>query len=63
MTLTVGDLELEFPDGSAGNATFKWTGVTVDWEDGEVIKVSIAAHCRGRRTSPRPTLPPPASPP
>ena len=42
MTLTVGDLELEFPEGSAGNATFKWTEVTVDWQDGEVIRVSIA---------------------
>ena len=42
MTLTVGDLTLEFPDGSAGNATFKWTSVTVDWEGGDVVKVSIA---------------------
>ena len=41
MTLTVGDLELEFPAGSSGEGSFKWTGVDVDWKDGDTIAVSI----------------------
>ncbi len=41
MTLKVGDLELEFPVGSSENSSFKWTGVEVDWEDGDTIAVSI----------------------
>ena len=41
MTLHVGNLTLEFPTGSSGNGSFKWTEVDVDWEDGETIAVSI----------------------
>ncbi len=41
LTLVVGDLTLEFPPGSSGNASFKWTDVDVDWEDGQTISVSI----------------------
>ena len=41
MTLIVGELTLEFPPGSSGNSSFKWTDVDVDWEDGETIPVSI----------------------
>ena len=41
MTLQVGDLVLEFPAGSSGNGSFKWTEIDVDWEDGETIAVSI----------------------
>ena len=41
MTLKVGDLDLEFPSGSSGEASFKWTDVDLDWEDGETIAVSI----------------------
>ena len=41
MTLKVGDLSLEFPAGSSGESSFKWTEVDVDWEDGETIPVSI----------------------
>ena len=40
-TLIVGDLTLEFPAGSSGEQSFKWTGVDLDWEDGETIAVSI----------------------
>ena len=40
-TLIVGDLTLEFPEGSSGNASFKWANVGVDWEDGQTIAVSI----------------------
>ena len=41
MTLKVGDLELEFPAGSSKESSFKWTGVDVDWKDGDTIAVSI----------------------
>ena len=41
MTLHVGDLALEFPEGSSGNGSFKWTEIDVDWEDGETITVHI----------------------
>ena len=41
LTLIVGELTLEFPPGSSGNSSFKWTDVDVDWEDGETIPVSI----------------------
>ena len=41
LTLIVGELALEFPPGSSGNSSFKWTDVDVDWEDGETIPVSI----------------------
>ena len=41
LTLIVGDLTLEFPLGSSGNGSFKWTDVDVDWEDGQTISVSI----------------------
>ena len=41
LTLIVGDLTLEFPPGSSGNGSFKWTNVDVDWEDGQTISVSI----------------------
>ena len=40
-TLQVGDLTLEFPEGSSGESSFKWTDVDVDWRDGETISVSI----------------------
>ena len=41
LTLIVGELKLEFPPGSSGNSSFKWTDVDVDWEDGETIQVRI----------------------
>ena len=41
LTLIVGELTLEFPPGSSGNSSFKWTDVDVDWKDGETIPVSI----------------------
>ena len=41
LTLIVGDLTLEFPPGSSGNGSFKWTDVDVDWEDGQTMSVSI----------------------
>ena len=37
----VGDLTLEFPAGSSGEQSFKWTNVDLDWEDGQTIAVSI----------------------
>ena len=40
-TLIVGDLTLEFPAGSSGEQSFKWTNAGVDWTDGETIAVSI----------------------
>ena len=40
-TLIVGDLTLEFPAGSSGEQSFKWTDVDLDWEDGQTIAVSI----------------------
>ena len=40
-TLIVGDLTLEFPAGSSGEQSFKWTDVDLDWEDGEKIAVRI----------------------
>ena len=39
--LIVGDLTLEFPAGSSGEQSFKWTGVELGWEDGQTIAVSI----------------------
>ena len=41
LTLIVGDLQLEFPAGSSGNGSFKWTDLDLDWQDGETIAVSI----------------------
>ena len=41
MSLIVGGLKLAFPDGSSGDATFKWTNVGPDWEDGQTIAVRI----------------------
>ena len=41
LTLIVGELTLEFPPGSSGNSSFKWTDVDADWEDGETIQVRI----------------------
>ena len=41
LTLIIGELTLEFPPGSSGNSSFKWTDVDVDWEDGETIPMSI----------------------
>ena len=41
LTLIVGDLQLEFPPGSSGNGSFKWTDLDLDWQDGETIAVSI----------------------
>ena len=43
LTLQAGDLSLEFPEGSSGESSFKWTGVYVDWEDGQTISASIVA--------------------
>ena len=40
-TLQVGALTLEFPAGSSGEGSFKWTDVDVDWEDGETVPVRI----------------------
>ena len=40
-TLKVGDLTLEFPAGSSGQSSFRWTDVDVDWEDGQTISVRI----------------------
>ena len=40
-TLIVGDLTLEFPAGSSGEQSFKWTNVGPDWEDGQTTSVSI----------------------
>ena len=40
-TLIVGDLTLEFPAGSSGEQSFKWTNVELGWEDGQTIAVSI----------------------
>ena len=40
-TLIVGGLTLEFPAGSSGEQSFKWTGVDLDWQDGQTIAVSI----------------------
>ncbi|WP_420621173.1 choice-of-anchor R domain-containing protein [Candidatus Poriferisodalis sp.] len=40
-TLVVGDLFLEFPEDSSGASSFKWTGVDVDWEDGQVVHARI----------------------
>ena len=39
--LIVGGLTLEFPAGSSGEQSFKWTNVDLDWEDGQTIAVSI----------------------
>ena len=41
LTLIVGDLQLEFPPGSSGNGSFKWTDVDVDWQDGQTVAVRI----------------------
>ena len=40
-TLIAGELALEFPVGSSGNSSFKWTNVGIDWQDGDTIAVSI----------------------
>ncbi|WP_419552393.1 hypothetical protein [Candidatus Poriferisodalis sp.] len=40
-TLVVGDLSLEFAAGSSGASSFRWSGVDVGWEDGQVIRVRI----------------------
>ena len=41
LTLIIGDLQLEFPSGSSGNGSFKWTGVDLDWQDGQTLAVRI----------------------
>ncbi len=40
-SIIVGDITLEFPAGSSGEQSFKWTNVDLDWTDGETIAVSI----------------------
>ena len=40
-TLIAGELTLEFPAGSSGNGSFKWTNVDVGWQEGDTIAVSI----------------------
>ncbi len=40
-TLQVGDLSLEFPEGSSGSSNFRWNDVDVDWEDGQRLRVRI----------------------
>ena len=40
-TLIAGELTLEFPSGSSGNGSFKWTNVDVGWQEGDTIAVSI----------------------
>ena len=40
-TLQVGDLSLEFPEGSSGQSGFTFEDVDVDWEDGQTIHVRI----------------------
>ena len=40
-TLEVGDLSLEFPEGSSGDSSFSWDDVNVDWEDGQVVHARI----------------------
>ena len=40
-TLIAGELTLEFPVGSSGNGSFKWTNVDVGWQEGDTIAVSI----------------------
>ena len=42
-TLRVGDLSLEFPEGSSGQNGFTWSDVDVDWEDGQIVQVRIVA--------------------
>ena len=55
MTLHVGNLTLEFPTGSSGNGSFKWTEVDADWEDGQTIAVSITtASASTEANSPAP---------
>ena len=55
MTLHVGNLTLEFPTGSSGNGSFKWTEVDADWEDGQAIAVSITtASASTEANSPAP---------
>ncbi|WP_420623822.1 choice-of-anchor R domain-containing protein [Candidatus Poriferisodalis sp.] len=45
-TLQVGDLSLEFPAGNSGASSFKWHGVDVDWEEGQLIRVRIVLTSR-----------------
>ena len=53
-TLQVGALTLEFPAGSSGASTFKWTGVDVDWQDGQVIHVRIVPTAQSGAQPPNP---------
>ena len=39
--LQVGELSMRFPRGSSGASRFTWTGVTVDWVDGQVVHVRV----------------------
>ena len=52
MTLHVGNLTLEFPTGSSGNGSFKWTEIDVDWKDGEAIAVSITTTSASTEADP-----------
>ena len=53
-TLKVGDLTLEFPAGSSGQSSFRWTDVDVDWEDGQTISVRIVPTSATAEVTPQP---------
>ena len=42
LSLQAGELSLTFPEGSSANSSFSWTGVDVDWTDGETVAVRLA---------------------
>ena len=56
-TLKVGDLTLEFPAGSSGQSSFRWTDVDVDWEDGQTISVRIVPTSATAEVTPQPNSP------
>ena len=53
LTLYLGDMQLEFPEGSTGNSSFTWEDIDLDWTDGEVLAVRLAKpSVRGPDTAP-----------
>ena len=56
-TLQAGSLTLEFPADSSGASSFRWTGLDIPWQDGQVIHVRIALTSEIDSLPPNPTTP------
>ena len=52
MTLQVGGLSLAFSAAKSGDASFMWTDVDVDWEDGQTLAARIVPTVAARANNP-----------